>query len=214
MTETLDARLQNTVAHLQTIAPPELFAVFGAEQQRLAATDDAAGRIAVGDVLPSATLPDALGRAVTLPAGPTVVVFYRGAWCPYCNVALAAYQAEVLPVAREVGAQLVAVSPQAPDGSLTIAEKNGLEFPVLTDAASAYARSLGLVFDLTSEVQDAQLALGNDFTAINAGSDWSLPKPTVIVTDVEGIVRFVDTRPDYTQRTEPAAIVNALRAWT
>ncbi len=210
MTETLDDRLRGTVEHLSTIAPPDLFGVFAGEQRRLASTDSAQGRIAVGDVLPRVTLPDATGRAVELPTGPSVIVFYRGAWCPYCNVALAAYQGEVLPAATEQGVTFVAISPQGPDGSLSIAETNSLTFPVLTDRASAYARSLGLVFDLAEDVKQAQLAFGNDFTTINAGGEWSLPKPTVLVVDAEGVVRFADVRPDYTQRTEPAAILDAL----
>lgn len=212
MTDTLAARLSATEEHLSTIAPPDLFAVFGAEQQRLAGSDDATDRISVGDRLPQATLPDAHGQSVVIPQGPAILVFYRGAWCPYCNVALRAYQAEVVPEAQARGVAFVAISPQGPDGSLSIAEANALEFPVLSDRGSAYARQLGLVFDLTDEVKAAQLAIGNDFTAINAAGDWSLPKPTVVITDGDGIVRFADVRPDYTTRTEPAAILEALRA--
>ena len=214
MTETLSERLRSTVAHLSTIAPPQLFSVFGAEQRRLAGEHDPATPIQVGASLPTATLADPAGREVTVPAAqrPTVVVFYRGAWCPYCNVALGAYQREVLPELLEQGVDFVAISPQGPDGSLTVAEQNDLAFPVLTDRGNAYARSLGLTFELTEDVQEAQLAFGNDFATINADGDWTLPKPTVIVTDREGVVRFVDVRADYTGRTEPEAILQAVRS--
>ncbi len=213
MTETLGNRLQATVEHLGEIAPADLLGVFAAEQRRLADTDRTDGRITVGDHLPDATLPDAAGRPVEILSGrPAVIVFYRGAWCPYCNVALAAYQREVLPELIELNVSLVAISPQGPDGSLTIAEQNELSFPVLTDTGGAYARSLGIAFDLDDDVKQAQLAFGNDFTAINAGGEWALPKPTVLVVDADGVVRFVDVRPDYTERTEPSAVLDAVRA--
>lgn len=208
----LASRLRDTVDHLTEIAPADLLAVFGAEQQRLAATDDPTGRVQVGDALPHTTLRDSTGGLVAVPGGrPAVIVFYRGAWCPYCNVALAAYERELLPELRERDVELVAISPQGPDGSLTIAEKNDLSFAVLTDAGGEYARHLGLAFELADDVKAAQLAFGNDFTAINSGGEWALPKPTVLVVDGAGIVRFIDVRPDYTERTEPAEVLDAVR---
>ena len=213
MTDTLNDRLRGTVEMLSGVAPPQLFGVFAAEQQRLAAGDRADGRVAVGDVIADVTLPDAHGRPVSVPGGrPVVIVFYRGAWCPYCNVALAAYQREVLPAAREAGVDFVAVSPQGPDGSLTVAQQNELTFPVLTDHGGGVARSLGIAFDLADDVQAAQLEFGNDFTSINSGGEWALPKPTVLVVDADRVVRFVNVRPDYTQRTEPSAVLAAIAA--
>ena len=213
----LAPRLEDTKAHLGTIAPAALLDVLGEEQARLvrddAAAATAAGRVTVGDALPSALLVDHAGQEVAVGgAGPAVVVFYRGAWCPYCNVALGAYQREVLPVARELGVDFVAVSPQGPSGSQEIAQANDLTFPVLTDVGSTYAASLGLVFELTDDVREVHLQLGNDFDSINAGSEWALPRPTVIVTDAEGVVRYVDVQADYTRRTEPADVVAAVRA--
>ena len=219
MTDTLAARLQDSKDHLATLAPAALLGVLGDEQARLVANDAAAveehGRLAVGDRLPAASLTDAAGREVDVPgSGPAVVVFYRGAWCPFCNVALSAYQREVLPELTERGVSFVAISPQSPDGSLSTAEANALEFPVLTDKGGEYARSLGLVFDLDADVREVHTQLGNDFTTINAGSEWALPRPTVIVVDAAGVVTFLDVRPDYTQRTEPAAVLAAVRAVT
>lgn len=215
-TETLNARLSTTKDGLAEIAPPELFGVFGAEQTRLVDTTDLRTTVQVGDVVPDAALVDEIGKSVTLSElvldGPAVLVFYRGAWCPYCNVALAAYQQEVLPELTAAGVPLVAISPQGPDGSLTVAQTNALAFPVLTDAGSAYAKQLGIVFPLTEEVQAAQLAFGNDFTAINADGEWELPMPTVLVIDSARTVRFLDVHPDYTTRTEPRAILQAVRA--
>lgn len=211
---TLNTRLSQTKNGLAEIAPPELFGVFSAEQARLDQTTDRDRHVKVGDVVPAFSLPAAAGGTRTLDDalahGPAVLVFYRGAWCPYCNVALKAYQQEVLPQLTELGVPLVAISPQGPDGSLTIAQTNELGFPVLTDHGSAFAHQLGIVFTLTEDVQEAQLAFGNDFTQINAGGEWQLPMPTVLVVDQDRTVRFVDVRPDYTTRTEPVAILDAV----
>lgn len=215
-TATLNDRLTQTKQGLAEIAPPELFGVFSAEQERLAATEDPAAYVTVGTQVAPFALPDAHGATVSLDdllTGPaTVLVFYRGAWCPYCNVALKAYQAELVPALTELGVTLAAVSPQGPDGSLTVEQSNALTFPVLTDAGSALARELGLVFELTDDVKAAQLAFGNDFTAINASGEWALPKPTVLVVDAARTVRFVDVQADYTLRTEPGAVLDAARA--
>ena len=217
-TETLNTRLARTKDGLAEIAPPVLFGVFAAEQDRLADTHDPSQHVEVGDTVAAFTLPDAQGGTVSLADlltdGPAVLVFYRGAWCPYCNVALKAYQDEVLPTLAGLGVPLVAISPQGPDGSLTVTETNGLGFPVLTDAGSAYARELGIVFALTPDVQDAQVAFGNDFGQINAGGEWELPMPTVLVVDRDRRVVFADVRPDYTTRTEPAQVLDAVRTVT
>lgn len=211
----LDTRLSDTKNGLSVIAPPHLFSVFTLEQERLLSTTDRGLHVQVGDTLPAFSLDAADGSTViledVLAAGPAVLVFYRGAWCPYCNVALKAYQDEVLPHLVELGVPLVAISPQGPDGSLTTAQTNGLAFPVLTDPGSGLARQLGLVFALADDVQAAQLAFGNDFAEINASGEWELPMPTVLVVDQDRTVRFVDVRPDYTTRTEPAAILDAVR---
>ncbi|HSG98846.1 MAG TPA: peroxiredoxin-like family protein, partial [candidate division Zixibacteria bacterium] len=105
----------------------------------------------VGDKIPSFTLSDANGQKRTLAEfladGPVVLSFYRGAWCPYCNVELHALQ-DALPQIKEAGAQLVAISPNTPDHSLSSVEKHNLAFPVLSDIGNTVARELGLVFSL------------------------------------------------------------------
>ena len=211
-TPTLTARLDDSVAHLATLAPAELLGVLKAEQDRLVATDDATGRVAVGDVFPQALLADALGNRVPVVDGPTVVVFYRGAWCPFCNVALGAYQREVLPELAERGVRFIAVSPQGPSGTADIASTNDLTFPVLTDSGSELAHVLGLDFDLADDVSEVHRALGNDFSSINESGEWRLPRPTVLVVDEQRVVRWVDVQADYTRRTEPEAILAAVRA--
>jgi peroxiredoxin len=140
--------------------------------------------------------------------GPAVVVFYRGGWCPYCNLALRTYEAELLPELARYGARLVAISPQNPDQSLSMSEKARLSFTVLSDRGAALAYRLGIAYTPTPELLRAQRALGLDLMKVNATVD--LPLPAVLIIDSDRTVRFVDPCADYTQRTEVQAILGAL----
>jgi peroxiredoxin len=196
--------------------PGELAQVFAAEQQRWRELGEPAGIVAAGDRLEDFTLPDANGVRVTLGElvadGPAVIVFYRGGWCPYCNVALRAYQQELLPELGAYGARLVAISPQSPDQSLSTVEKAKLSFTVLSDTGSRLARAVGIAFQPADEVLAAQRELGLDLGKVNDTDAPELPMPTVLVVDGERTVRFADTHADYTARTEVAAIVAALES--
>jgi peroxiredoxin len=138
-------------------------------------------------------------------------VFYRGGWCPYCNLALRTYQKELLPELVAFGARLVAISPQTPDQSMSTVEKAELEFTVLSDPGSRVARDLGIAFQQADDVLDAQRALGLDLAQVNAEGSTQLPRPTVLLVDRDHIVRFADVQSDYTARTEVADILTALR---
>ena len=193
---------------------PELSAVFDAEQRGLrdaGVPDDA---VAVGDQLVDATLlapsGDEVSLAETIGESAAVLVFYRGAWCPYCNLTLKTYQQELLPVLRERGVSLVAVSPQTPEGS-DLATSNGeLEFPVLSDPGNVLSRALGIVTEPTAEARAAHTQLGFDVADSNADSTGDIPFPTVLVVDRDGRVVFADVHVDYTTRTEVAEVVAAL----
>ena len=173
-----------------------------------------ADSIKVGDVLEEFTLLDATSTPVSLDeivkSGPAVIVFYRGGWCPYCNLALRTYQQELLPQLDTFGARLVAISPQSPDESLSTVEKISLEFTVLSDPGSRLADRIGIAFEQADDVLAAQRQLSLDLTKVNAEGAVRLPRPTVLVVDQDRIVRFVDVQPDYTARTEVADIVDAL----
>ena len=194
--------------------PAEVAAVFDQSIQDLLEQGVPAGAVAVGDTLESFTLSDATNKLVTLDqlveAGPAVIVFYRGGWCPYCNLALRTYQNELLPELAAFGARLVAISPQLPDQSLSTTEKIGLEFTVLSDPGNRVAKSIGIVFQQADEVLDAQRKLGLDLAKVNAEGSTELPRPTVLIVDGDRTVRFVDVQPDYTARTEVADILAAL----
>ncbi|MGH7732857.1 MAG: peroxiredoxin-like family protein, partial [Gemmatimonadales bacterium] len=184
------------------------------EQVRLAAVGIPTGVVAAGSVLPDALLIDPHGVPVglyaTLGERATVVVFYRGAWCPHCNRALRRYEAELLPELRVRGIGLVAISPQKPDGSLTMREKNELTFTVLGDPGNTLARDLGILTRPSDEVRSRQLGAGLDIAATNADGTTGLPMPTVLVLDGSGVIRWIDVHPNYATRTEPAEILAAL----
>jgi peroxiredoxin len=194
--------------------PDDVRAVFKKDQARLASTSVPDGAIATGAPFPEVELMNVDGSLVQLKdiAGSrsSVVVFYRGAWCPYCNVTLKTYQEQLLPRLEAADVALIAISPQRPDGSLSMREKNELAFTVLSDPGNVAARAVGIISPPSDEVRDARAKLGIDLTVINADDDSDLPMPTTIVLDSDQIVRFMDVHPDYTTRTEPDDIIAEL----
>ena len=195
-------------------APDPRLAAFAREREALAGTAPPPSTIAVGAALPDAELLGADGSPRTLGGavgdGLAVLVLYRGAWCPYCNLTLRTYQTELLPALRERGAALVAVSPQAPDGSLSMQEKNDLEFAVLSDPGNVLARAAGVLTEPTAESRRSQLELGLDLAAVNADGGAGLPMPTAAILDPSLTVRWIDVHPNYATRSEPTEILAAL----
>ncbi|MFF7981773.1 peroxiredoxin-like family protein [Streptomyces sp. NPDC007901] len=195
--------------------PAEMRQVMDRAAVDLADSGQAGRARTVGEPAPRFTLPSATGVTVALDdllaEGPVVLTFYRGAWCPYCNLALRALQHHHADITAR-GARLVAVSPQIPDESLTLTEKHGLAFDVLSDLGSDTAKQYGLAFDLPDDLAAAYDKLGFDLQRVNDGHPRTLPVPATYVIDREGVIRwaFVDT--DYTARAEPADIISALDA--
>jgi peroxiredoxin len=202
------------LAAAQAAAPTnEVMSAFAREQAALASLEPV-GVIAAGETLADVELLDAHGQATSLPAALDgrrgVLVFYRGAWCPYCNIALNAYQSGLLDQLEQRGIALVAVSPQKPDGSLTTREKNDLRFAVLSDPGNQLAGAAGIVTAPSTEARAAQLELGLDLEQVNADATAALPMPTTLILEPDLTVRWVDVHPDYTTRSEPVAILQAL----
>ncbi|ROS47068.1 peroxiredoxin-like family protein [Curtobacterium sp. PhB78] len=193
---------------------PELSAVFDREQADLRADGVPDGVLAVGDDAPDAPLLDATGAATSLGAArgdtPTVIVFYRGAWCPYCNLTLRTYQQELLPALQGRGARLVAVSPQTPEGTEQSIANGELAFPVLSDPENVLAGRFGVVTAPSTEARAAHTELGFDVADSNADGTAAIPFPSVFVIDEHGVVRFVDVHVDYTTRTEVTTVLAAL----
>jgi len=215
-----NATIAGRVAQLQQgmagQVPGDVLSVFAAEQVRMEAEGRPAGVAVPGDAMPDAQLLDVNGAPITLSeavkGSGAVVVFYRGAWCPYCNLTLRAYQEDLVPHLAERGIPLVAISPQKPDGSLSTQETNELTFTVLSDAGNQLATALGVLTSHSEEALAAQRKLGLDLPEANADGTGGLPMPTVVVIDSAGIIRWIDVHPNYATRTEVADILDALRA--
>ncbi|MEM6898741.1 MAG: peroxiredoxin-like family protein [Pseudomonadota bacterium] len=210
----LAAELEQMAAGSAKRFPPEVMAIMRKAADDLEAKDIGDKALGVGDRLPEAALTDATGNTLTIASlvekGPLIINFYRGGWCPYCNLELKAYQDQLSDIHR-LGGELVAVSPEKPDNSLSTAEKNELTFPVLSDHGNAFARSLGIVFELPSELQNLYGQFGMDLPQLNAGSGWTLPIPATFVIGSDGIIKLADVNRDYTRRLEPALALDALR---
>lgn len=168
-----------------------------------------------GDSAPSVNLPNAKGDMVSLESlwknGPAVAIFYRGGWCPYCNLELRAWQKH-LPELTSLGATLVAISPQTPDNSLSTAEKNELTFPVLSDSSMVAADGFGIAFTLPPELVDLYGSVGNNLPELNGNGQWMLPIPATFVIDRSGVIQLAHVEADYRNRAEPAEVMNLVRS--
>lgn len=167
-----------------------------------------------GDAAPGFALPNAVGAkiesAALLRDGPLVVTFYRGGWCPYCNLELREYQ-KLLPEIEDLGAGLVAISPETPDNSLDTQAKNALKFEVLSDVGGKAARAFGLDFRIDGELRAIYERFGNDLAKRNGDDSWLLPIPASFVIDRDGRVAWAHVDADYTARADPREAIAALR---
>lgn len=168
----------------------------------------------VGEKAPNFSLPNVTGKTVELNSllteTPVVISFYRGGWCPYCNMELRSLQ-NYLPQITELGAKLIAISPETPDNSLSTTEKNELTFEVLSDVGNKVAKEFGLVFQLPEELRPIYQNFGIDLPAYNGDKSFELPIAATYVVAMDGTVihGFVD--PDYTKRLDPEEIINVLK---
>lgn len=186
--------------------PKDKAAVMARADAELSDNEVLAKALRDGDRASDFMLPDATGRNVslyeTLKSGPVILVFYRGGWCPYCNLELRAYQ-RLLPEIRKAGVQLIAVSPQNPDESLSTQEKNALVFPVLSDIKNEAAKAFGVLFELPNYLQKLYTELGHGLDGINATKKWVLPVPATYVIGQNGIILKSYVEIDYRTRMEP-----------
>jgi peroxiredoxin len=187
--------------------PAELLQGFQNAIQRLVDSRVAKNASKVGQKAADFSLRDQLGDTVTLSSllqrGPAVVVFYRGDWCPYCDLTLRAYQ-RILPQIEALGASLIAISPQTPDKTLTTVEKKELTFSVLSDVGNVVARKYGLVF-VTPEA-----ARHPGISAANGDQSWELPVPGTFVIARDGTIDLAFVDPNWTHRLEPTELLKAL----
>ncbi|WMT79455.1 peroxiredoxin-like family protein [Bradyrhizobium sp. Ash2021] len=211
----LEQDLADFKAEFELTAPAGRAALYNSKVEELRAKFPLSGVLKVGDLAPDFSLPNAIGSYTSLEdvlkGGAAVVTFYRGGWCPYCNLQLRAYQA-ALPDIEALGARMLAISPQLPDKSLSTSEKNALKFPVLSDVRNSIARKFGLVYSLPEELRAALRSNGKELPGINGDESWELPVPATFVVDGDRRVVFSFVEIDYRRRLAPEDLVSALRS--
>jgi len=166
-----------------------------------------------GDVAPEFTLFDSDGKPVSsrrlLAKGPLVLSFYRGVWCPYCNLELQALQEAFAGIAAS-GASLVAISPQTAPNSRKSQRDNKLGFPILSDVKSRLADAFGIRFVLPDYLIELYKSFKNDLPAFNDDPSWALPMPARFVIGTDGIIAYAEVNPDYTRRPDPSELLPVL----
>lgn len=189
--------------------------VVSASMQKLLASGIDKDAKKSGDQAPDFLLPNVRGGQKSLSdylkEGPVVLSFYRGGWCPYCNLEFRALQAR-LPEFKALGATLVGISPETPDVSLTTVEKNNLEFEVLSDVGNQVIKEYGLLCVVDEKMRPLYLEWGIDVPAANGDGRYELPIPATYVIDRQGIIHASHVDKNYVNRMEPDDIVEALQA--
>jgi peroxiredoxin len=195
-------------------APPQVVAVMRKATADLVASRQAERAVQVGMMAPEFALTDAHGNTVRsaelLNTGPLVLTFYRGVWCPYCNMDLQAIEAAANEI-RGLGASLVAISPQTAPSRRKSERENELSFPILSDHGNALAHQFGLRFRLPDELIAVYKRFGNDLAIGNGEGSWTLPTPARYVIGTDGVVAYAEVNADYTRRPDPSELLPVLR---
>ena len=197
-------------------APSDIHPIMERATVELIASGQASRAAKAGDKVPMFTLQDGHGHEVSsqelLGEGSLVVSFYRGVWCPYCNFELQALEA-TLPMIREAGANLVAISPQLAVNSQKSERTNHLSFPILSDPNNRVADSFGVRYALPNYLVDLYKRLKNNLPAFNGDDSWTLPIPARYVIAPDRTIVYAEVNPDYTQRPEPEDLLPVLRQY-
>jgi peroxiredoxin len=211
----LEQQLANYCAEYLKLLTPEQAARIERATAEIISSRFARLALGVGDVAPDFALPNQHGRIVRLAhrlaEGPVVLFFYRGMWCPYCNMTLRAYSKLLGPI-RAAGGSLLAISPQTPESTERTASKNGLDFEVLSDVGSEIANAFRVAFKLPTELLDLYTEVGHVIPEYNGTDDGLLPIPAAFVIGTDGVIRLAHVDADYRKRLEPSEAVAALCA--
>jgi len=196
-----------------TKAPPAVVATLKRATAELITSGQAQRALNVGDRAPRFTLSDESGVVVDsaklLESGALVLTFYRGFWCPYCNLDLQAIEAAAAAI-RSHDATLVAISPQTAANSRRSLDQNRLSFPILSDHGGGLAASFGLRFRLPDDLIAVYKGFGVDLAVINGEPSWTLPMPARYVIARNGTIAYAEVNPDYTRRPDPSELLPTL----
>ena len=210
----LQEKLDAVKADFISKVPANLRAVMDKVTDGLIASGQANRALKVGDRAPAFTLPDPDGNMVTstelLRKGPLVLTFYRGVWCPYCNLDLQALEEAAADI-RATGASLAAVSQQTAPNSRKSQRDNKLSFPILGDKGGELADGFGIRWKAPEELQGIYKLVGVDLPAFNGEVTWTLPMPARYIIDRDGTIAYSEINPDYTHRPEPSELLPVLR---
>ena len=210
----LQEKLDAFKADFEGKAPKQAVEIMHRATTELIASGQAAQALKAGDVAPAFTLSEADGGSVAsgdlLAQGPLVLSFYRGVWCPYCNIELGALQ-EAWPAIQAIGAQLVSISPQSLANGRKAKRDKKIDFPMLSDPDGKVADAFGLRFRLPDDLIELYRAFGVDLPSINEDPSWKLPMPARFVVGQDGIIAYAEVSPDYTRRPDPADLLPVLR---
>jgi len=195
------------------LAPPAAVEVLHRSTDELIASGAQNRALKVGNIAPAFTLPDPDGKLVSsevlLEYGPLVVTFYRGAWCPFCNLDLSALE-EARSEIEARGATLVAISQQTAPNSRKSLRQIELGFPILGDHGGEIAAAFHVRWTLPDYLREVQKALGADLVQFNGEDSWTLPMPARYVIAQDGTIAYAEVNADYTRRPEPSAIYPVL----
>lgn len=185
------------------------------QRRTLVESADRSKFVKVGDKLADFSVPEVDGQTLRLSElsarGPVVLIFFRFEGCPACNLALPYYQRNLWPGLQQLGASLVALSPQIPDRLVAIKRRHSLPFSVASDLGNELGRKLGILYSFDEASRKSALASGHAIGEVTGTGTWELPMPTAIVIDRERTVRFADVHPDWLLRTEAGPILEAVR---
>jgi peroxiredoxin len=217
--EEIDMALQDRLDAFKTDfetnkAPASVVAIMHKATADLIASGQADRALKAGAAAPAFELPDAHGNlmrsAALLARGTLVITFYRGVWCPYCNMDLQALE-DAADEIRALGASLVAISPQTAPNRRKSERENALSFPILSDHGNALADKFGLRFRLPDDLIAVYKGFGNDLTVGNGEPSWTLPMPARYVIDSNGVIAYAEVNADYTKRPDPSELFPVLR---
>lgn len=192
---------------------PEVLDIMHRATAELIASGQALNAKKAGDEAPEFTLKDPDGHLISsaelLARGPLVISFYRGVWCPYCNLELQALQA-ALPQIVARGAGVVAISPQTGSNSRKSRRDSKLTFPILSDEKSRVAAAFGLRFSLPDYLVELYKGFKNDLPTFNDDPAWVLPMPARYIIGADDLIAYAEVNPDYTQRPDPSELLPVL----
>ena len=211
LSEVLLEKKQATAKNL----PAEKYAIMQASTNALIKESLSTKAIQTGSKLPTFELPNANTKLTNLEDFKSkflVITFYRGGWCPYCNMELKALQ-NILSELKELDADLISISPETPDNSLTTSEKNELSFSVLSDIDNKYAKSLGLVFQMPEDLRELYHSFNLNVDAHNGNKDYELPMPATYIVNEEREIIYSFIPEDYTERLDPEIVIKTIKKY-